>query len=105
MPITLNTTTSGQDLYVMFSDGTDATAVDLTEGADDLEGVYSVADSAIVSAGLAAGTYSFRVFAGTAASKSPSDPLVGVSRDPFVWNGTKEIATLADLHLSLLNAR
>lgn len=87
MPIEYYDTT-GQSLYVMFDDGSD-TAANLTEGTSLKAGRYTVADSAIVTAGLAAGVYTYRVLVGTAASKSASDTVVAVG--DFVFNGTNEV--------------
>lgn len=78
----------GQSLYAMFNDGTDATAVDLTEGTGDLRGFYTATDTEIADAGLASGDWIYRVFVGTAATKDPTDTLDG--GDSLSFNGAGE---------------
>ena len=77
---------SGQTLYVRFSD---ETAVDMTEGSGLSAGQYTVADSAIVTAGLTAGTYTGRILVGTAAAQAAGDVQVGVV-EAFIFDGTAE---------------
>lgn len=98
MPITAYYAT-GEDLYVRFSDGSN-TAVDLTEGSSLKLGQYDAADAAIDSAGLAAGTFSARVFLGTASGQSSSDVEVSVIPE-FRWDGTNEISLSGVVDASL----
>lgn len=92
MPIVAYYTT-GQSLYVRFDDGSN-TAVNLVEGSGLKAGCYSVADAAIDSAGLAAGTFSGRIFKGTAGAQSGGDENTGLLIPEFRWDGSTEI-TLA----------
>lgn len=89
MPI-IHHDSTGQSLYARFDDGSN-TAVDLTEGSSLNVGKYTAADSAIVTAGLAAGTYTGRIFGGTAGAQANTDYQVG-SFSGFVFNGTNEVA-------------
>lgn len=89
MPI-IHHDSTGQSLYARFDDGSN-TAVDLTEGSSLNVGKYTAADSAIVTAGLAAGTYTGRIFGGTAGAQANTDYQVG-SFSGFVFDGTNEVA-------------
>ena len=71
-------------VYVRFDDGT---VVDATAGTGVDAGTYSVADSALATAGLTAGKRSWRALLGTAAGASASDTALGVSGDLF-WDAT-----------------
>lgn len=95
-------TTTGQSLYVRFNDASD-TAVDLTEGSSLEVGEYVAADSAIVTAGLGAGSYSGRVFVGTAAGQANTDAQVGIV-EQFVFDGTNEVDQQGDVFTRVLLA-
>lgn len=88
---------TGHSLYVRFDDA-DNTAVDLTEGTSLKLGRYAVADAAIQTAGLDAGTYSGGVYLGTAAGQASGDIRVGAFGG-FRWSGTAELqpATSVDV--------
>lgn len=88
-------TATGQTLYVRFNDVSD-TAVDLTEGSSLEVGEYVATDAVIVTAGLASGTYSGRVFVGTASGQANTDVQVGIV-EQFIFNGTIETATSTDV--------
>lgn len=75
---------TGQSRYVRFSDAS-STAVNMTEGGTLLTGRYVATDAAIAAASLPAGTYTARIFAGTAGAQSGSDAQVGVV-EGFKWD-------------------
>lgn len=81
----------GATLYVRVKTGaTSSVAAALTEGTSGAQGFYSVADSALVSAGLTnRGKYSFKILVG-APSTTADDLLVGIGG--IDWTGTMEIA-------------
>lgn len=81
---------TGASLYCQFDDDAD-TCVAMTEGSSLKAGYYTLAESAIATAGLAAGTYLVRIRIGTAGSPSASDPHVGTLED-YVWDGTATAA-------------
>lgn len=86
---------TGQTLYVRFDDASN-TAVDLTEGSTLKEGRYTAADAAIDSAGLAAGTYTGRVFIGTAGAQSSSDVIVGVLPE-FIFGASTQTTSYQNM--------
>jgi hypothetical protein len=100
MPITWNDSVQGRTLYARF-DNAGNTAINFTEGTSLKLGRYSIADSAIVSAGVSAGDYSVRIFEGTAAGQASGDTYVG-SID-FAWSGTAEI-TLRSAYTEIVGA-
>lgn len=86
---------TGKQLYVRFDDSSN-TAVNLTEGSTLKAGRYTAADAAIDTAGLAAGTYTGRIFIGTAGAQSSSDVLVGVVND-FTFGASTQTSSDARL--------
>lgn len=86
---------TGKQLYVRFDDSSN-TAVNLTEGSTLKAGRYTAADAAIDTAGLAAGTYTGRIFIGTAGAQSSGDVLVGVVND-FTFGASTQTSSDARL--------
>ena len=88
--------TTGQTLYARVQIGASTfESVQLTEGTSGGLGVYSVADAALVSAGVnVAGTHPFTIRSGTA-SDTANDAIRGEGELP--WSGAVELPAFANI--------
>lgn len=77
--------TQAQSLYVRVNVAGD-TAFNLTEGTSLKLGQYTATNATIAATSLPAGTYTYRVFVGTAAAQASGDTVI--SNDVFIWDGT-----------------
>lgn len=91
MPVKTRLVTTGLNVYVLFDDASN-TAVDMAAGSGVQATLYEATDAAIVTAGLAAGTYIASVFQGDEGVPTVDDKFYG-SRE-FRWDGTNELPLL-----------